>query len=620
MDVILNRNVFWWKSAGAPVRPAPPPEEVRAHLETVLASRRFRNSGVQNLLLRHMVERTLAGDRGALDEASIAAAVFARPATFDPRVDPVVQLVTSRLRGKLLEYYAGRGRHDRLRIVLPKGLYAPLIVQRHRGPRRGSRGLWWAVAAVVACVAGAVPFLAKRQKPVVRYESLAVLPFQNAVGRSDPGFYGQGVAGDLAAALGRIGGPRVTAPFSAARFPDRPADFQKTAGLLGVDAFLTGNVYPHDGQAEISVELLDRAGGRIWRGHFDESADVRLPAVEGGIVRAVARALGFSPGSAATPAHVPSVEARQAFWSGRALLTQGIERRPEARDSLKRATLLDTDYPEAFASLAGLCAQMALQPGAPRQELAQEAVDAARRAIALDNSQPVAHAALAVSLFYFDGNWKDAEGELQRAIALDPNDSWVRRLYAGCLAARGSAEDSIREIQTARKLDPLSFDVAVESAMVYYYAHKYDGAIAEARTIPKADPAYAWSLLPLGSALAMKGALDEAGVALREAVQRMEGSSAALGRLSAVLAAQGERRDAIRLAEEAAASGAASAQRVHAAYGYAALGNTDRALDALEAACLKKEPDLVFLVVEPLFRDLRENPRFLEIMRKMGWY
>lgn len=619
----------WWKSSGANGRPALAPEEVRAHLEVVLASRRFRNSGVHSLLLRHMVERTLAGDGAALTEASIAVAVFGRAEPFDAKCDPVVRLVAPRLRAKLLEYYAGRGRHDRLRIVLPKGSYAPQIMRRRRGPRFGSRGLWWALAAVVACGVCAIPFLMKRETRVTPYESLAVLPFQNLAGRSDPGYFGQGVAADLAAALGRIGGLRVTAPFSAAQFPDRLSDSRGAATRLGVEAILTGSVYPHDGQSRIQAELRDAAGRRFWYQTFD-AADAQLAAVERSIVRATARALRAPADNAPPPAHFPGVEAREAFWRGRALIGQRIGRRGEAADSLRHATTLDAGYPEAWASLALVCAQMALQPDGPREELAKEAAEAARRAIALDDSQAAAHAALAATLFYFDSNWVEARREFQRAIALDPNDSWARRLYAVCLTARGIFDDSIRddsipdnsirEIQTARKLDPLSFDVVRESAMIYYYANKYDEAIAEARTVPKADPAYGWSLLYLGGALAMRGSVAEAGAALREALPLLEGNSAVLGRLSATLAAEGERAEATRFAVEAASSGAASAQRVHAAYGYAALGNTDKALDALEAACLRKEPDLVFLVVEPLFRGLRENPRFLEIMRKTGWY
>ena len=234
---------------------------------------------------------------------------------------------------------------------------------------------------------------------------------------------------------------------------------------------------------------------------------------------------------------------------------------------------------------------------------------AAMKAVTLDDLLADAHFALAVASIWYDWDWAKGQKEFERGLELNPNDAMGRNWHAGYLFLRGRTSEAIDEQQRALSLDPFSLIINANMARGYYWARQYDAAIAQAQETLKLDPTFGVALFWLEGAYRHKGMLKEA-VALRKSVttpdkaQAIEQTFQTAG-FPALIRQGGEmfkRSGALMVAARC----------------YAQIGERDEALNLMEQCYQNRCSNMVTLNVEPDFDVLREDPRFKDLVLRVG--
>jgi adenylate cyclase len=282
-----------------------PPQAIRGELEKILASETFRGSEGQRNFLRFSVEQALDGHADQLKEYSIGVQALERNEDFDPRVDPIVRTQASKLRSRLLKYYAGEGLNDPVKIELPKGHYAPVFsasaavsVPEIEPPVARS---WLAVHAwkavillVLLAVTGTTAYLrgvARRDSVnFARMNSVAVMPFLTIGGDKQDELFSDGLAEDLVTSLARMHNLRVVARTSTLQFKDKRVDIRTIGRTLNVQ----GSVRKSGNRLRITAQLVDTSSGyNLWSESYDRDLlDLDPLALQQDLSRAITSALG----------------------------------------------------------------------------------------------------------------------------------------------------------------------------------------------------------------------------------------------------------------------------------------------------------------------------------------
>jgi tetratricopeptide (TPR) repeat protein len=294
---------------------------------------------------------------------------------------------------------------------------------------------------------------------------------------------------------------------------------------------------------------------------------------------------------------------------------EGFQR---AIDYFQQATVKAPSYARAYAGLADSYALISGYSGAPQGEFMPKARAAALRALELDDSLPEAHAALALIVQDYDWDWQTAEKEYRRAIELNPNYATAHHWYAEHLAFLGRFDEAFRESERASQLDPLSLIIATDHAVILYYSRQYDRAIEQFRAVRDMEPTFSRANMVTG-AYVEKGLFTDA-VASMENQRRLGGDSPWVwSGFAYVYGRSGQpvpaRRALMKLEE------LNRHQQVDPApflWAYIGMGNKDQAFAWLEKAYSQHSYALITLKVEPGYDSLRSDPRFQDLMRRVG--
>lgn len=281
-------------------------DEIRAGLERILASRGFANAGRLSRLLRHSVEKTLAGEIDQLKEYSVGMEVFDRGETYDPRVDSIVRVEAGRLRSRIDEYYNGEGAGDPVRITLPRGAYvaqfdrpstatvAPAIVAAEAPPTRRSWATLPLAAAVICGVAVMVVWLGGwGSKP--ESVSVAVLAFQQYSASDEDGAVAAQLTDSVTAELARLGTVSVVSHTSAMQFAGTRTPVREIARTLDAAFVVEASIENEAVGLRVMVRLVNATTDRkAWVEEFHGQPD-DLPTLSKTIAAAVSAALLKSP-------------------------------------------------------------------------------------------------------------------------------------------------------------------------------------------------------------------------------------------------------------------------------------------------------------------------------------
>jgi serine/threonine protein kinase/TolB-like protein/Flp pilus assembly protein TadD len=486
------------------------------------------------------------------------------------------------------------------------------------------RKLGLAIAALVLIAAGIGTFLVFRSRPAnVAIKSIAVMPFVNESGNADLEYLSDGMTETLINSLSQIPNLSVKARSSVFRYKGKEVDPKKVASELGVQAILTGHVIQRGDQLTLSVELIDGlTENTIWGNKYERKGS-DLVSLQSEVARDVSGKLK-SKISGADAAKVEksftaNPEAYQLYLKG---IFYWNKRNPE---SLKRSIeffnqAIEKDPAYALA-YAGLAEAYVLLPeyyaGTPR-DCYPKATAAAKRALELDGSVAEARTALAHA-FAQDFKFPEAEREFRQAIQMNPNYATAHQWYATVLLVTKRYDESVAEGKRAQEIDPLSLIITTNMAGYYFYQGKYDEALPYAKTTVDMDPNFFLGRNTLGLIYEMKGSYAEALIEAKRVLELNDDPNY-LANLAHLYAVSGKRNEALKTLEQMKqiASGGRYISGYSFAVVYIGLGDKDKAIEQLERSFEYRAPDFLYVAVDPYFKDLHSDPRFVDLMHRAG--
>ncbi len=605
------------------------PDAVRRELEKLLASPMLVNSVQLCRFLRYVVEKSLAGEIGAIKENLLGAEVFDRGVRFDPRTDPVVRVEARRLRSKLEEYYASLGAADEVVIRIPKGSYVPVFDRVDTVPAPveavqpvvdpSPRRRWAIPVAILGAVAIAVALFWIRGTWLSGPSSLAVLPFANVGSGAETEYFADGLTDELTDILSRTEGLRVVARSSAFQYKGKGGDARDIGKQLKADVLLEGSVRKEGRRLRISAQLVDvHSGYQIWS-HTADSEWTEVFAMQQEIAGSIAAKLKVRPAGDAPSRRTGNLESYNLYLKGRYYWNKRtVPALRAAISAFRQAIDQDPGYAAAWAGLADAYSTLGFMDAMPPVEIHQNALASAQRAIQLDETLPEAHASLATIRGLYDWDWEGSERSFRRALQLNPNLALAHYGLSKMLATVGRLPEALPEIRRAQELDPLSLMVVSSRAWELSAMRRYGEADDAFRMSDDLDPGFLWSYLFRSWSYETRGQYGRAVENLNRALSLSNAGSVAKGELAHALGRAGRREEAGKiLAELTAEAGQHYVSPFDLSRAYEGLGRREDAMAALAKACDDHSPIVVFLKSEPVFDELRSDPRFHDLLRRI---
>lgn len=452
--------------------------------------------------------------------------------------------------------------------------------------------------------------------------SLAVLPFRRLGGSADDEYLGVGMADALIARLSR-GGQVVVRPTRAVlKYADLAADPIVAGRELSVDAVLDGTVQRDGARLRVSTQLLP-VGRALssWSATF-ETTFTSLFDVQDAVAEQVARALALTldaPDPArGAPRRPPSTEAYQAYMKGRyfwnRLTREGVAK---AFEYFEEAKARDDAYAHPWSGLADAYAVLGFTGFVTPKDAWPFALEAAQGALARDPELPEARVTLGLVRLFQDWDWGAAEGELERAVALDPHSAAAHQWYALFLMMRGRSAEARRHLDRASDIDPLSVIVAAMRGFERALARDHGGSEREYRKALELDPHHFVGQWGIGIAHQHLGRYADAVAAHERAAVLLEDAPFARAVLARSLALAGrapEARAMLAALEDPEAAYVSPYQRATV---HEALGDREAALRCLEEAADPRDAWLVWIDVDPMLDRLRDEPRFAAVRARV---
>lgn len=452
--------------------------------------------------------------------------------------------------------------------------------------------------------------------------SLAVLPLNNFSPDPEQEYFSDGMTDTLIADLAKVGGLRVISRTSAMTYKAAKKPLTQIARELAVDAIVQGSVTRVGDRVRITAQLINGVTEQhLWSETYERNLSDVL-GMQSEVARAIAAEIRItlSPSEQAvlTTGRMLVPEAHEAQLRGRFVLAKGTEDAINtAIGYFKKAAQLDPTYAEPLAGLAD--AYTALRSVyAPPHAVMPLAKAAAAKALELDANLAAAHVSMGGVLMFYEFDWAGAERELTRAIALSPNLAEAHDYYGQLLASRGRHDEAQKEGMLARQLDPLSVSVLMDSGWMYYLGRQYDKTIAMNLKALELDPNYWPSLRDLGLAYEKVGRYPEAVTTLQKA-RRLDSNPSILEMLAGAYTAWGKPAEARQVLAELE-------QRARDTYVcpyelatvHAGLGNKEAALAKLEEGLRERADCLPWASSDPKLDSLRDDPRFKDLIRRLG--
>jgi TolB-like protein/DNA-binding winged helix-turn-helix (wHTH) protein/Tfp pilus assembly protein PilF len=467
-------------------------------------------------------------------------------------------------------------------------------------------------------IAGIRDWLRLRTSPI---RSVAVLPLENLSGDPAQEYFTDGMTDELITDLAQLPYLQVISRTSDMHYKNTKKTLPEIARELNVDAVVEGSVERSGNRVRIRVQLI-RAGDdrHLWAQAYErELRDVLAVETDAALQIASQVETNVAKGAASSLAHAHSMkpEAYDSYLKGR------FYARTRKRTDMEQAATYFREAihqdPEAALAYAGLADTYLFQFnfGYDPKEAAAKTRSVANKALEIDPSLAEPHVILAV-LAESDWNWAEADKEYKRAIELEPSSPRAHRERAIFLAAMGRRTEAIAEVETAVKLDPLSGNTHAAAAYAYFFAGEYDRCIDEGQRALQIEPAIVTASAQLVNCYTEKRMYDQAIAEFEKwAVQRdfTPESVAIMKEAYRKSGIKGFSQAQIDLNESGKIP---SLDNSFMAGNYFLLGDKRKALDYLDKAFAARESSLEFLNVTPEFRDLRSEPRFQELVRKVG--
>ena len=454
--------------------------------------------------------------------------------------------------------------------------------------------------------------------------SIAVLPLDNFSGDPNQEYFADGMTDELTTDLASISALRVISRSSVMQYkgshrPPAP----EIARVLNVDGLIEGSVIRIGDRVRITAQLIDAPSDRhVWAGNFERTSRDVL-ALQDELAAAIAHEINveLTPQEQAllTSSHPVNPEAHEAYLRGRYFLSNPTDQNvKKALAEFERAIQLDPTFAPAYAGLSDAYAWESVGQGSfPPSIALHRAKAAAEKALQLENTLAEAHCSLGNAFVgFFD--WARGESEFRQAIALKPNYAFAHDQYGVMLAWLGRFDQALTENMRAAELDPLSPEIHAGWALTLASKGDYQAAMVRARRGLDLDPTSDFAQFWVGWTEIQAGKISQAIPELEKA-NALGSTGYEAGFLGYAYAASGGRARAMAVIEELRRE---SARRfvspLWPAIIYIGLGDRERSLDGLERAYDASEPWLAFLKMDKIYDPLRSDPRFIQLLRKVG--
>lgn len=637
---------------------------VRRHLEKIKTSHAFAGSKRTQDFLQLIVEHALEGKVDSLRERMIGVEMFGRPVDYDTGNDSVVRVKATEVRKKLAEYYLETGQNPAVRIELPRGSYVPrfifeapqvpalsqgevdsllsveqsivlaqeviankpvvtgdgtgtALVRKRGRVLRTVAGI--ALVFILLAVLGYVGFEKWHSNSNAESEirSIAILPLKNLSGDPRQEYFADGMTEELINDLGQVSTLRVISLTSSMSYKGTKKNLPEIARELAVQGVVEGGVLRDGDQVRISVQLIDAQKDRpIWAHTYIRRLTDVL-AWQGEVAQAIADEISIdvTPQEQARLAHKSAIDpaAQDLYLHG--ILLRDEDACNEAIGYFNRAIAADPGYADAHSALASCYGLLGESGRMPYEEAFTQQKTEALKAIELDDSLSEAHAELANTSMTLDWDWQTADAEFRRALELNPNSATNHEKYAFYLVRTGHLKQALAEVQRSVDLDPVSGSTFHAEGFIYYFSHQYDQALELTQTVRGLRINLPdWNFL-IGDIYAAKGMYPESIAAFLKSGD----DPYTLGHLGNAYARAGQvdaaRKLVAQLEMHVRNDGVG---RYEIALIYTGLGDKQEAFKWLEDAYYAHDVGLVYLQVDPCLDPLRSDPRFTDLLRRVG--
>ncbi len=512
----------------------------------------------------------------------------------------------------------------------PRESLGGLAEKQSFSANRAAKPLIATVVAVAVLVGG---FFGYRYfSPIKQIESIAVMPFENKSGNADVEYLSDGMTETLINSLSQIPNLNVKARSTVFRYKGKEFDLKKIAAELNVQAILTGQVVQRGDQMTLNLELIDaKTENVLWGNKYERKAS-DLVSLQSEIARDVSSKLKSKLSNAEVASvektYTANSEAYQLYLQGRYHLNKRqIPELEKAVVFFKQAIEKDPNYALAYSGLADTYSVIPSRGDFRPKEYMPQSKQAALKALELDPNLAEAHTSLAQFIFYYEYDFAGAEKSYKKAIELNPNYAGAHQWYSLLLAQSGRHDEANREITKAIELDPFSFPINGVSYFQLIFAGRFDEALLQAKKrnelFPnewefrmfntrvyaeqgKYDQAVEEYLL---AAKAIKDFKPENITKLKEAYEK--GGWDGYGRMH-----QEIRLEELNAKQAKDPNGYVKALDFASAYAWGK--DKDKTIEYLNKAYDERERNLLELKVNRAWDFVRDDPRFKELVKRVG--
>ena len=454
-------------------------------------------------------------------------------------------------------------------------------------------------------------------------DSIAVLPLENLSGDPAQEYFADGMTEALTADLAQIGALRVIARASVMQYKGTKQPLAQIAQRLNIEAVVSGSVLRSGNRVRITAVLIRVADGQqLWAKAYERNLGDVLD-LESEVARAIAGEVQakVTPQEHTRLARNRSVngDAYDAYLKGRYYYNRfTVDGFSKSIEYFEQAIKLDPDYAAAYAGLADALASLEQIGAAQPEDVHPKALEAASKALAIDDGLPEAHAAMA-SVRANDWERSAAEREAKSAIDLNPGFALAHLYYSNMLRHLGRREESIAEARRALELDPLSPLTNEELADAHLSARQYDAAIEQYRKTLDLYPNQAAPRDSLGWAYIYEGKYDQGMAEIRKSIALYGEDPSLSPEIAFIYGRTGRKGEGQKILNRLLST---SKRYPIAAHHFAlicvGIGKKDEAFAWLEKAYEQHSPMMAWLGVDQRFDSLREDPRFRDLLRRVG--
>jgi TolB-like protein/Tfp pilus assembly protein PilF len=454
-------------------------------------------------------------------------------------------------------------------------------------------------------------------------DSIAVFPFENVGKDPEMEYLSDGITETIINNLSRVGRLRVVPRTTMFRYRDRAADPIQVGRELRTRLVLTGRVTERGDDLIVDAELVDTAyESQLWGEKFKQSLSNVLEVPEeiaGEVSKRLRLSLSKEENARLTRRPTENREAYHLFlkamyhankWTPEGL-RKGIEFARQAIDA-------DPAYAAPYVALAYAYVMLGYFGVLAPADAFPKARAAALKALEIDETDAGAHILLGLVRLLYDWEWQGAQAEIERGLSLAPNDDAGHSAHATWLLAMGRCDEAIVELKRALELDPLSSPIGASLALAYSLARQYERALEQCRQTVDLDPSFLSAQALLARLLAVVGRCDDAVAQAQKCFSLPNADLRSRTTLARVYAIIGREDEARKIAGELESQQRPGNVASALPYICGALGDREKAFQWLEEACKGRVNSLVYISHAPEFKSLHGDPRFEDLLRRIG--